>query len=140
LPDGESLWGRWNANGPGTARLFYELGLGRNFTSFSAARPGDFLKIFWTDAVGKNENGHSVIFLGLERWTEWKRFGFGPAIARPDSAKAQCRARGRASNFRDWNTRKISIENAPKSDWYPPASSTESSFREAAEMSGIETR
>src|ERR1700750_1325867 len=29
--DGEGIWGRWNANGPGTARLFHELGLGRNF-------------------------------------------------------------------------------------------------------------
>ena len=38
LPDGESVWGRWNANGPGTARLFHQLGLGRNFTEFSAAR------------------------------------------------------------------------------------------------------
>ncbi|HEY5812165.1 MAG TPA: hypothetical protein VIT23_05900, partial [Terrimicrobiaceae bacterium] len=66
LPDGESVWGRWNANGPGTARLFYQLGLGRNFTQFSAALPGDFLKIFWTDAVGKKERGHSVVFLGLE--------------------------------------------------------------------------
>ena len=36
--DGEGVWGRWNANGPGTARLFYEMGLGRNFTS--SARPG----------------------------------------------------------------------------------------------------
>ncbi len=26
LPDGESVWGRWNANGPGTARLFHQLG------------------------------------------------------------------------------------------------------------------
>src|SRR5882757_1006173 len=53
LPDGESLWGRWNANGPGTARLFHELGLGRNFTTFSEARLDDTMKIIWTDAVGK---------------------------------------------------------------------------------------
>ena len=72
LPDGESVWGRWNANGPGTARLFHQLGLGRNFTEFSAARPGDFMKVFWTDAVGKKENGHSVVFLGLEN-VEWRR-------------------------------------------------------------------
>ncbi len=26
--DGEGVWGRWNANGPGTARLFNELSLG----------------------------------------------------------------------------------------------------------------
>src|SRR5437763_10827225 len=63
--DGEGVWGRWNANGPGTARLFYELGLGRNFTDFAQAQPGDFMKIFWTKNVGRRESGHSVIFLGL---------------------------------------------------------------------------
>jgi hypothetical protein len=64
--DGEGVWGRWNANGPGTARLFHELGLGRNFDSFDQAKPGDFMKIFWSRAVGKNEHGHSTIFLGME--------------------------------------------------------------------------
>jgi hypothetical protein len=63
--DGEGIWGRWNANGPGTARLFYELGLGRNFTDFNQARPGDFMKIFWNRNVGRRESGHSVIYLGL---------------------------------------------------------------------------
>lgn len=63
--DGEGVWGRWNANGPGTARLFYELGVGRNFTDFAQARPGDFMKIFWSKNVGRRESGHSVIFLGL---------------------------------------------------------------------------
>src|SRR3984893_6956503 len=62
--DGEGVWGRWNANGPGTARLFYELGLGRNFTDFAQAQPGDFMKIFWNKNVGSRESGHSVIFLG----------------------------------------------------------------------------
>jgi hypothetical protein len=62
--DGEGVWGRWNANGPGTARLFYQLGLGRNFTDFSQAEPGDFMKIFWNNNVGRRESGHSVIFLG----------------------------------------------------------------------------
>jgi hypothetical protein len=63
--DGEGVWGRWNANGPGTARLFYELRLGRNFTDFAQAQPGDFMKIFWSRNVGRRESGHSVIFLGL---------------------------------------------------------------------------
>lgn len=67
LPDGQSVWGRWNANGPGTARLFNELHLGPNFTDFAKAKPGDFMKIFWTDAVGKRERGHSVIYLGTEQ-------------------------------------------------------------------------
>jgi hypothetical protein len=65
--DGQGVWGRWNANGPGTARLFYELGLGPNFTDFAEAQPGDFMKIFWSDAVGRREHGHSVIYLGTER-------------------------------------------------------------------------
>jgi hypothetical protein len=64
--DGEGIWGRWNANGPGTARLFHELGLGPNFDNFDHAKPGDFMKIFWSRQVGRNEHGHSTIFLGLE--------------------------------------------------------------------------
>jgi hypothetical protein len=64
--DGEGVWGRWNANGPGTARLFHELRLGRNFDNFDRAKPGDFMKIFWSRAVGRNEHGHSTIFLGME--------------------------------------------------------------------------
>jgi len=64
--DGEGIWGRWNANGPGTARLFHELELGRNFDSYDEAQPGDFMKIFWTGEVGKREHGHSVIYLGHE--------------------------------------------------------------------------
>jgi hypothetical protein len=64
--DGEGVWGRWNANGPGTARLFHELRLGRNFDNIDQAKPGDFMKIFWSRAVGRNEHGHSTIFLGTE--------------------------------------------------------------------------
>ena len=64
--DGTDSWGRWNANGPGTARFFHETGAGRNFTSFEEARPGDFLKIFWNEHIGKLERGHSVVFLGRE--------------------------------------------------------------------------
>jgi hypothetical protein len=85
-PDGVGVWGRWNANGPGTACLFRELGLGPNFTSFDAARPGDFMKIFWTGAVGLLEHGHSVIYLerfqkqGVEMvsfWSSNKPLGYG---------------------------------------------------------------
>jgi hypothetical protein len=64
--DGEGIWGRWNANGPGTARLFHELQLGRNFDNFDQAQAGDFMKIFWSRQVGRNEHGHSTIFLGIE--------------------------------------------------------------------------
>jgi hypothetical protein len=74
--DGEGIWGRWNANGPGTARLFHELGLGRNFDNFAQAQPGDFMKIFWSQRVGRSESGHSVIFLGTENraGVEYVRF------------------------------------------------------------------
>ncbi|MEO8207157.1 MAG: hypothetical protein ABI615_13330 [Chthoniobacterales bacterium] len=64
--DGQGVWGRWNANGPGTPVLFEELHLGKNFTDIHEAKPGDFMKIFWSDKVGSREHGHSVIFLGLE--------------------------------------------------------------------------
>lgn len=85
-PDGQGVWGRWNANGPGTACLFRELGLGRNFDDFEQARPGDFMKIFWSSEVGSRERGHSVIFLGRERrdgvetvrfWSSNSPAGFG---------------------------------------------------------------
>lgn len=60
--DGEGIWGRWNANGPGTARLFQETGIGTNFTDIQKAKAGDFLKIFWNDSIGAAEKGHSVVF------------------------------------------------------------------------------
>lgn len=84
--DGEGIWGRWNANGPGTARLFHELGLGRNFDDFEEAQPGDFMKIFWSPEVGREEHGHSVIYLGTETklgldyvrfWSSNIPFGYG---------------------------------------------------------------
>ncbi len=84
--DGEGIWGRWNANGPGTPRLFNELGIGRNFDDFAEAEPGDFMKIFWSPEVGREEHGHSVIFLGMEKkmgldyvrfWSSNIPFGYG---------------------------------------------------------------
>ena len=142
LPDGESVWGRWNANGPGTARLFYELGLGRNFTSFSSARPGDFLKIFWTDAVGKKENGHSVIFLGLESvdgvetvrfWSSNRPGGFGESsVPREKIARAIFSRLEHPEKISDWPI-------LPQTDTYLASLlTTVSSFPEAARMSGIE--
>ena len=65
--DGEGIWGRWNANGPGTARLFHEMNLGENFDDFAEAQAGDFMKIFWSPEVGRAEHGHSVIYLGMEK-------------------------------------------------------------------------
>lgn len=84
--DGQGIWGRWNANGPGTARLFFELGLGDNFDDFARAQPGDFMKIFWSREIGRSEHGHSVIYLGMEKklgvdhvrfWSSNIPFGYG---------------------------------------------------------------
>ena len=74
--DGEGVWGRWNANGPGTACLFHELRLGTNSTDFATAKPGDFMKIFWTAEVGSAEHGHSVVYLGrtMRNGEEYVRF------------------------------------------------------------------
>ncbi|MGA7214305.1 MAG: hypothetical protein WBX20_08875 [Terrimicrobiaceae bacterium] len=141
LPDGESVWGRWNANGPGTARLFHELGLGRNFTNFSAARPGDFLKIFWTDAVGKKENGHSVVFLGLETvdgvervrfWSSNRPGGFGESsVLRGKIARAIFSRLEHPEKISGW-------AQLPETDAYLASLlATESTFLEAMKMSGI---
>src|SRR5690606_36563004 len=62
--DGVGIFGHWNADGPGTAVLFERLKLGRSFSSFEDARPGDFLKIFWNEFIGKGERGHLVLYLG----------------------------------------------------------------------------
>lgn len=144
LPDGESIWGRWNANGPGTARLFYQLGLGRNFTDFSDARPGDFMKIFWTDAVGKKENGHSVVFLGTEIvngvemvrfWSSNRPGGFGESsVPRTKIARAIFSRLERPERISHWS-------DISKSDPYLASLlTTESSFPEATRMSGIDKR
>jgi hypothetical protein len=144
LPDGESIWGRWNANGPGTARLFYQLGLGRNFTEFSEARPGDFMKIFWTDAVGKKENGHSVVFLGLDTingvetvrfWSSNRPGGFGESsVPREKIARAIFSRLEYPEKTSRWSA-------LSESDPYLASLlTTESSFPEAAKMSGIGSR
>src|SRR6266446_1534754 len=85
-PDGVGVWGRWNANGPGTACLFRELNLGHNFTSFDASRRGDLMRIFWTGSVARREHGHSVIYMSrfmqdgsemVQFWSNNKPDGYG---------------------------------------------------------------
>ena len=80
--DGEHVFGRWNANGPGTAKLFTELQCGSNFTSYEKALPGDFMKIWWTDEIGGKERGHSVVYLGasgdqIHYWSSNIPHGYG---------------------------------------------------------------
>ena len=82
VDDGEEIFGRWNANGPGTAKLFAELGCGANFTLYEHAEPGDFMKIWWTTAIGGKERGHLVVYLGhtktsVKFWSSNQPAGYG---------------------------------------------------------------
>ena len=139
--DGEGVWGRWNANGPGTARLFYELGAGRNFTGWDEARPGDFLKIFWRDAVGSNEFGHSVVYLGtslrggvefVSYWSSNKPSGFG--VKTVEKSKI---ARVLFSRL-ERPERLALAANLPKVDPYLASLlQRKSSFAEACRLSGV---
>ncbi|MDG2400461.1 MAG: hypothetical protein P8M04_07800 [Akkermansiaceae bacterium] len=90
VKDGEEIFGRWNANGPGTAKLFSDLNCGVNFTSYDHAQAGDFMKMWWTNSIGKRERGHSVIYLGshgdqIHYWSANQPEGYG----RKSVAKSQ---------------------------------------------------
>ncbi len=139
--DGEGVWGRWNANGPGTARLFYELALGENFTNFATARPGDFMKIFWTSEVGSTEHGHSVIYLGTETrdgaqyvrfWSSNVPAGYGEErVPRGKIARVIFSRLEAPQNL-------ARIKSAPAVDPYLAALVTErSSFAEALKKCGL---
>ena len=87
--DGHGVFGRWNSNGPGAAKLVADLGAGKNFTSWDEARPGDFLKIWWTDRIGGSERGHLVVYLGHDAetvrfWSSNQPGGYGMKSAARD--------------------------------------------------------
>jgi hypothetical protein len=139
--DGEGVWGRWNANGPGTARLFYELGLGRNFTDFAQAQAGDFMKIFWNNNVGCRESGHSVIFLGTSRhpdgeyvrfWSSNIGMGYGEKeVPRTKIANAIFSRLETPANL-------ARVNNAPTTDSYLASLlRKKSNFAEARQKCGI---
>ncbi len=67
VADGIGPWGYANANGPGFAMLVRRLKAGASFTDLKLAKPGDVLKIWWTDTVGAGERGHLVIFIREEK-------------------------------------------------------------------------
>jgi hypothetical protein len=139
--DGVGVWGRWNANGPGTACLFRELRLGHNFTSFDEAMPGDFMKIFWTDAVGTREHGHSVIYLGrwqvngvetIRFWSSNKPGGYGvKEVLRSRISHAIFSRLEAPSNIEG------SLTLPPKNGYLAGLITRESSISEALDQSGI---
>jgi len=139
--DGQGVWGRWNANGPGTARLFHELNLGRNFTDFTQAQAGDFMKIFWSNQVGRRERGHSVIFLGtisrpdgeyVRFWSSNIPHGYGEKeVPRSKIAYAIFSRLENPANL-------SRIHDVPETDSYLASLlRKESNFSEAARMCGI---
>jgi len=89
--DGEGIWGRWNANGPGTARLFHELRLGRNFDNIDQAKPGDFMKFSGRARLAETSTGIPPFF-----W-EWRigrmvsTFVTGQAMFLRVTARRACR-------------------------------------------------
>lgn len=91
--DGHGVFGRWNANGPGAAKLVADLACGVNFVDWEKARPGDFLKIWWTDQIGARERGHHVVYLGHDAqsvrfWSSNLPGGYGEkSVPRQDCAR-----------------------------------------------------
>jgi hypothetical protein len=139
--DGQGIWGRWNANGPGTARLFHELGIGENFDDFEEALPGDFMKIFWSPEVGKTEHGHSVVYLGMEKqfgldyvrfWSSNIPLGYGErTVPRTKIVHAIFSRLSRPENL-------THISNVPAVDSYLASlTSVRSSYSEAKTQSGL---
>ena len=140
-PDGTGIWGRWNANGPGTACLFHELNAGKNFTDFEKARPGDFVKFFWSTEVGKSEHGHSAVYLGSEMhdgiptirfWSSNVPLGYGE--------KSVPRKRIALAIFsRLTNPQNIGAPLAPKNDYLASLLSKRSNFKGSLEQCGATT-
>jgi hypothetical protein len=66
MVDGQGPFWIFNSNGAGVAALFKHTGIGLSFRDdkLAAARPGDFLKLFWNDNVGASEKGHQVVYMG----------------------------------------------------------------------------
>jgi hypothetical protein len=66
LVDGQGAFQIFNANGAGVAAFLKHSGTGMSFRDdkLAYARPGDFLKLFWSENVGASEKGHQVIYTG----------------------------------------------------------------------------
>ncbi len=92
VDDGEEIFGRWNSNGPGTAKLFADLKCGTNFTSYQHAQPGDFMKMWWTKEIGKKERGHLVVYLSqtpttITYWSSNQPNGYGTKTTHKEKIK-----------------------------------------------------
>lgn len=136
--DGLRIWGRWNSNGPGTAKFFRDTDLGLNFDDINKALPGDFLKIWWNDEVGKKERGHSVIYIRstastITFWSSNKDTnGYGERTIPKTMAKKVLFSRlERPENA-------VKISDIPEKDLFLESMLTrESSWKEVKEVSGF---
>lgn len=136
--DGLRIWGRWNSNGPGNAKFFHDTGLGINFDDPGSARPGDFLKIFWNNEVGKKERGHTVVFLGhnngsITFWGSSKSTkGYGvKTVTRSEYSRLLFSRLLRPENASE-------IANLPEDDEFLASMLTRvSSWKEVREVSGF---
>lgn len=140
--DGFKIWGRWNSNGPGAAKFVFDSMIGTNFDDVKIARPGDFIKMFWNDKIGKLEKGHTGIFLGvsIENGIQMIRFwasskstqGFGERLIPLSEAKKILFTRiDKPENFRR-------IMDIPENDPFLASMLTlESNWNELKRVSGF---
>lgn len=137
--DGVRAWGRWNSNGPGTAKFFQDTGLGTNFTDISKALPGDFLKIWWNNEVGMKEQGHSVVYLRSDATTitfwssNTSSSGYGERTIPKTMAKRLLFSRlERPENA-------VKMQELPATDEFLKSMLTrESSWKEVMDVAGIQ--
>jgi hypothetical protein len=123
------------------ACLFRELDLGPNFTSWDAAMPGDFMKMFWNPNVGRHENSQSAIFLGVSEangietvhfWSSNIPLGFGEKAI--PKAKIASVIFSRLQNPQ--NIQRALYTLSPRNVYLGSLISKDSSFAEALQESG----
>lgn len=137
--DGVRVWGRWNSNGPGTAKFFRDTDLGTNFTDISKALPGDFLKIWWNTDIGKKESGHSVVFIRSDEATitfwssNTSTDGYGERTIPKSMAKRLLFSRlERPENA-------VKMKDQPEKDLFLESMlSRESSWKEVLDVTGVQ--
>ncbi len=138
--DGTGIWGRANANGPGFSKLVHDLRAGVNFTDLKQARPGDFLKFFWSNEIGAKERGHMVVYLGHEvkngvlfisYWSANKPDGY--SVRRMEASKMHNLIFTRITNPQNFNN----VVSLPKADkWLQDMLKKSFSFAEVCQNIG----
>ncbi len=137
--DGDGPWGWANANGPGLAVLVHSLGAGFSFENWNLAKPGDFMKIFWSSELGKNEFGHLTLLIkqssdSVTFWSSNLPNGYGTKTIPKSQVKRVIFTR---------ITRPSRFNQAPRiryNSWLNSLLTTPVSIREVRRRSGIKSR